>query len=91
MSAALGYQPLTDSAWGLMEELWWKFHSDTPELEEMSKLVWNFIPQISTTPILCKISLVCEEDAGKSGNCNNFYGQSACNKAVASVSTHQEI
>lgn len=49
------YLPLTDSARGLMEEPWWKFHSDALELEEMSNLVWNSIPQISTTLILCEI------------------------------------
>lgn len=35
--------------------------------------------------------LDCEEDVGKSGNCDNLYGQSACNETFASVSTHHRI
>ena len=54
-SAVLGFLPLLDSAWGTMEEPSWKFHSDTPGVEEANKLVWNNIPQISPMPILCEV------------------------------------
>ena len=39
LSTALGFLPLTNLAWGQMEDSWLKFHSNTPEVEEMSKMV----------------------------------------------------
>nr|POE86693.1 hypothetical protein CFP56_46904 [Quercus suber] len=54
-SAVLGFLPLIDSAWGLMEELWWKFHSDTLGLEEANKLIWSTISQVSASSILSEI------------------------------------
>ena len=50
----MGFLHLKDPAWGRMIDPWWKFLSDTLRLEEARTLVWNLIPQISTTPVLCE-------------------------------------
>nr|POE55078.1 hypothetical protein CFP56_26659 [Quercus suber] len=54
-SSTLGYLQLVDPTWGRMTDPWWKFLSDTPSPEEARTLVWNLIPQISVTPILCEM------------------------------------
>ena len=54
-SVALGYLHLTDPAWGRMIDPWWKFLSNTLGPKEARKLVWDTIPQVSTTSVLCEV------------------------------------
>lgn len=44
-----------NSTWGLMENPWWSHLSDTPELEEVRRIVWETIPRIHLAPMLCEV------------------------------------
>lgn len=49
-----GSLPLSDPLWGVMSNPWWQFLIDDPTLKEERRVVWQSIPQISPTPVLCK-------------------------------------
>ena len=55
MSMKTGCLPLTNSSWGLMENPWWSHLFDTPELEEVRRIVWETIPQIHLALLLCEV------------------------------------
>ena len=55
LSMKTGCLPLTNSTWGLMENPWWSHLSDTPELEEVRRIVWETIPRIHLAPMLCEV------------------------------------
>ena len=55
VSAKLGKLPLSDPTWVEMKNLWWSHLTDVQETEEEKTLVWESIPQISSTSILCVV------------------------------------
>jgi len=55
-----GGLPLSDLAWKEVRHSWWQFLTDVPLPEEERWLVWEYLPQILTMPMLCKVNpIVC--------------------------------
>lgn len=53
-----GGLPITNPTWREATNPWWSFLEDVPMLEEEHKLVWESLPQISQSPVLCSVNLL---------------------------------